>query len=86
MITVFNRRLLTTLFDQKQQGQLRSLLLQNQIEYLVKVINRKSPSVTISNSRARTGTFAENLSYEYQYNIYVKKSDYDKALACIRNN
>ncbi len=88
MLTMFNRRELIITYDMKRQAEVRDLLAQNDIDYYVKVINRKSPSPFFAGSRARTGTFGENLRLEYEYIIYVNKSDYGIASAIIsrRNN
>lgn len=83
MITIFNRKELVTTFDMKKQVKVRDLLSQFKIPYTVHIFNRKSPSPFDAGSRARTGTFGENLQLEYQYTIFVKKSDYEKADAVI---
>lgn len=83
MITIFNRKELVTTFDMKKQVKVRDLLVQFKIPYTVRVLNRKSPSPFDAGSRARTGTFGENLQLEYQYTIFVKKVDYEKANAII---
>ncbi|MFT4107873.1 MAG: hypothetical protein QM657_19145 [Lacrimispora sp.] len=83
MITIFNRKELTSTFDMKTQVKVRELMAQYHIPYSYKVINRKSPSPFSAGSRARTGTFGENLQLAYEYTIYVKKIDYEKANAII---
>ena len=82
MITIFNRREVLSTFDMKKQSEARQLLAQNGI----KVINRKRPSPFSAGSRAYTGTFGERLEFEYEYTIYVKKSDYDKASYILGTN
>ena len=86
MITIFNRREVLSTFDMKKQSEARQLLAQNGIDYDIKVINRKSPSPFSAGSRAYTGTFGERLEFEYEYTIYVKKSDYDKASYLLGTN
>lgn len=81
MITVFNRKELTSTFDMHEQVRIRELMDKNNIPHSVKVINRKSPSPFDAGSRARTGTFGENLKMEYEYIVYVRKIDYEKARA-----
>lgn len=83
MITIFNRKELIITFDMQRQAKIRDLMVQYSIPYSIKVINRKSPSPFDAGSRARTGTFGENLQLEYEYIIYVKKIDYEKANAII---
>ncbi len=84
MLTIFNRRELTITYDLARQAEVRERLVQNGIQYTVRVINRKSSSPFAAGMRARTGTFGEKLQLEYQYIIYVRKSDYEKAAAIIR--
>jgi len=79
MITVFNRKELTITFDMKKQAEIRDLLALHKIPYTVNVINRKSPSPMAAGSRARTGTWSEDLTVAYEYIFYVKKTDYQKA-------
>lgn len=83
MITIFTRKELISTYDMKRQAEVRDLLAQNDIPYTIKVINRKSPSPFDAGSRARTGTLGENLQMEYEYIIYVKKTDYEKADAIV---
>ena len=83
MLTIWTRREFTVTYDMKQQSEIRDLLSQHGIDYSVRVINRKSPSPFAAGSRARTGTFGENLQMAYEYIIYVRKSDYDMAVAVI---
>ena len=83
LITIFNRKELIITFDMQRQAKIRDLMVQYSIPYSIKVINRKSPSPFDAGSRARTGTFGENLQLEYEYIIYVKKIDYEKANAII---
>lgn len=80
MITIFNRRELTINFDIKKQVKARDLMTQNNIPYLIKIINRKGSSAFAG---GRTGTFEANLQGRYEYVVYVKKSDYKQALAII---
>lgn len=83
MITIFNRKMLISTYDMKKQEEIRNLLGQFKIPYSINVVNRKSPSPFYTGSRARMGTFGENLKLEYQYTIFVKKADYEKAYAII---
>ncbi len=83
MITIFNRKEVCLTYDLKKQSEVRDILHANGIDYTVKVLNRKSPSPIAAGSRARTGTFREDLSKEYEYKIYVHRDDYEKACALI---
>ncbi len=84
MITILNRKELIVTFSMERQAEIREILASKNVEYYVKVVNRKSPSPMAGGSRGRTGTFGENLNLAYEYIIYVKKSDYDQAAYLIR--
>ncbi len=84
MITIFNRKELTIAFSMKRQSEIREILRVNNIDYHIKTINRKSPSVFSTGERARTGTYGENLELSCEYIIYVKKQDYEQALHVTR--
>lgn len=79
MLTIWNRKELMTTYDLKQQAKIRELLSSHQIDYMVKVVNRKSPSPLGAGSRARTGTFGEDLNMQNAYIIYVLRKDYERA-------
>lgn len=83
MVTIFNRRELLSTFSIKEQGEIRDILSQNNIDYHMKTVNRNSPSAMSAGSRGRTGTCGQNPAYECEYTIYVKKGDYEAArFAC----
>ena len=82
MLTIFNRKELLLTDDMKRQSDVRDLLAQNGVDYAVKTISRQSPTGPDS-SRARTGSFGIDLSRAYEYRIYVRKSDYEKAKSLI---
>ncbi len=84
MITIFNREELINTFSMKKQSEVRNILADHGIAYKIKTINRKSASPMSPGSRARTGTFGENLELAYEYIIYVKREDYEKASYLIR--
>ena len=84
MVTVFNRKELMMTFDLNEQVRIRNLLADHGIDYYIKTINRTSPSPLSVGSRGRTGTFGLNQNNVYEYKIYVKKEDYDKAIFFIR--
>lgn len=83
MITWFNRKELLVTYDMKKQNEVRTLLQNNRIDYRVKVISRGNPSPFAAGTRARTGSFGEDPALHYEYKIYVKKDDYDKALSLL---
>lgn len=83
MITIFNRKELLITYDMKLQSEVRTILQNNKIEYTVKVKNLLSPSPAGGKSRAHTGSFGVDLSKAYEYKIYVKQTDYEKASSLI---
>ena len=82
MLTIFNRKELLLTDDMKRQSDVRDLLAQNSINYAVKTISRQSPTVPDSSPHA-PGSFGIDLSRAYEYRIYVRKSDYEKAKSLI---
>lgn len=83
MITIFNRRELICTNDMKKQAKVREQLSQFKIPYLVNVVDGRSPSLFITGHIGRIGTFGNHVKLEYQYRIFVKKKDYEKADAVI---
>lgn len=84
VIHFFNRKQLYTTFDMKKQADIKDILQKNNIECYTKVINRKSSSSFSSGSRMRTGTLGENTNLEYEYILFVKKSDFKEADSLIQ--
>lgn len=80
MISIFNRKELLITYDMKIQSDVRIILKNHEIEYKVKVKNILSPTPLSSGSRAHMGSAGIDLSRAYEYKIYVKASDYEKAL------
>lgn len=78
MISIFNRKELLITYDMKKQSDVRTVLKNHKIEYKVKSI--LSPTPLSSGSRAHMATVGIDLSKAYEYKIYVKISDYEKAL------
>ncbi len=84
MITIFNRTELKITYCMKEQMDLREFLASKNIDYSIKVVNRKSPSPFASGARSRTGTIGEKIDLSYEYIFYVKKDDYALAQAALR--
>ena len=79
MICMFNRKELLTTFSMERQARVRDVLAANGIEYRV-----RARSNTGGLSRSRTVLPGTNMETMYQYYIYVKRSDYEKAEHLIR--
>jgi hypothetical protein len=76
MIHLFNRKELLLTSSLEHQARVRDLLAANKIPYRVK---------TSSNlSRSRTVLPGMRMDVRYQYRIYVKKEDYEKAKYVLR--
>lgn len=63
----------------KEQAEVKAILSQNKIKYFVRIINRMSPSPFSKGTRARMGSFGQNMDLNYEYIIYVHKKDYEQA-------
>ena len=63
----------------EEQTAIRNALVAAGVDYRVKVINRMSPSPVAAGSRARTGTLGQKQDLTYEYIIYVRRKDWDKA-------
>lgn len=83
MIHLLNRKELATTFYMKEQAAIRQMLDEHHIEYTMKVVNRNS-SGAFNDTRARTGTFGQDMNIAYQYIFYVRKEDYEKGKAVLR--
>lgn len=76
---IFNKKELIVVFDMEEQERIKQILEQNSIPYTVKVCNRRSSSSVALGSRGRTGSLGEKLDLEYEYQIFVKKEDFERA-------
>ena len=83
MITIFNRKELMITTDMKRQSDIRNILANNHINYVIKTTNLQNAPVAGAN-RGRTGSFGINQDYSYEYKIFVHKKDYGKAKLLIR--
>ncbi len=85
MITIFNRRELINTFSLPKQSEIRDILSNNKIEYIVRTVNRRSLSPFLPGTRGITGSFGEKAELMYEYVIYVKKQDYEQACRLIHS-
>ena len=84
MITIFKRKELLITYDMNKQSEVRTILQNHKIEYNVKVKNLLSPTPLSSGSRAHAGSLGVDLKKSYEYKIYVKKSDYERAISLMK--
>lgn len=78
MIALFNRCELTMTHSMKRQGEIRTLLAANGIDYRLKT-RGQDDSLTRTDIRARTGSAGIDPEHQYLYTFYVHKNDYEKA-------
>ena len=76
MIHLFNRKELLLTSSMERQARARDMLAANKIPYLV----RTSSNI----SRSRGVIPGMRMDMLYQYRIYIKKDDYEKARHLIR--
>lgn len=86
MITFFNRKELTMIISMETLAKHRAILEANGIEHTVKTTNLQAATMAgmgAESRRGRGGSFgiAQNASYEYR--LYVRKDDYEKAKALL---
>lgn len=83
MITVFNRRELYVTFDMKKFQEIRTALEQAGIAYTYRTVSQNGSAGIAPNNRTRMGSIGVNLEKDLEYLVYVKKSDFEKALHLI---
>ena len=79
MIHIFNRKELLITWSMTELAAIRDILTSNHIEYTVKTGNLARSSAFSAGTRTRTGSFGIRTDAMYQYSVYVKCSDYEKA-------
>ena len=83
MITIFNRKRLFSSFSVKAQASLREALAAHKIPYIVNAVNIAG-GFGRADIRAAAGGVGRNLDYAYEYVIYVRKKDYQRAEDLLR--
>lgn len=83
MLTILNRRELIITYDMNKQSDVRNILAQNNIDYVIKTRNVQGSSA-FGSHRGKYGSVGINQDYSYEYKIYVHKKDYEKAVWLIR--
>ena len=84
MLTPLNRKELTVTYSLKEQARIRDILSANGIDYNIKTLNTTSPSPMTAGRRAILGNFGIDQSVAYEYKIYVKKDELERARYLIR--
>ena len=83
MITIANRKELLVTYDMNEQARVRNILTETGIDYTIKTVNLTSPTPLSGASRGRTGGAGVKSESMYEYHIYVKKTEYERASAAI---
>ena len=81
MITIWNRREVAVTMDMRCQADIRSALKEQGIPYAFRTKNLAGSG----GARGRMGSFGMNMAAAYEYKIYVRKEDAERALALIRD-
>lgn len=79
MIHILNRKELLITWNLAELSKIRDILASNHVEYTVKTRNMGRTSLYGAGSRARTGSFGINADAMYQYTVYVKREDHERA-------
>lgn len=79
MITILNRKEVFTSFSLEEQVNARQILSKNRIPHVVRTEEAYGGKSLLQSSRARYGTFGQNMNFSYQYYIYVNRKDYEEA-------
>ena len=78
MIILLNRKELLLTHSLEQQAKVREILQAEEIDYDVKTRNSQNRG-SISSRRGQHGSFGMNMDAYYEYRIFVKKADYERA-------
>ena len=79
MITIFNRRELTSTFDMAEQARVRAVLAQAGIKYVYKMTDQ-----SFRGAHSRGGAGLDCVSSTIQHTIYVHKTKWEEAAFLIR--
>lgn len=79
MIMFWNRKEIYVGHSMQEFNRIRDALNTNRIKYEYRIINQSS-------SRARFGTFNENMEYTRLYYLYVHKGNYEEAYNLLFNH
>lgn len=86
MVTIFNRKELVRTYDMKRYARVKALLVQNDIDYDVRVISSRESSMWSANARLQNFSMPGNEALANEYIIYVKRKDYEKALFYVKES
>ena len=86
MITMLNRKSVYIGHDMKRFSEIRNLLAEEGIDYKYKVKNQMGErSGEHGTVRSNMGMLGQDSSLDYEYEIFVHKDDYEKAVRLVEN-
>lgn len=84
MLTIFNRESVYLGRDMKEFGAVRERLAQQNIHYSYKVKNQMTQWIFPGTMRGRTGSLGQDSSLQYEYEVFVHKRDYERAMLALK--
>jgi len=83
LITIFNRKELYITYSMEEQARIRNLLSSHNIDYTLSTLSVYDILSILANTMQSSprGAYGRRDFNQTQYRFYVKKSDYDEALA-----
>ena len=86
MITVFNRKSLTSTVHPGMRSKIEDVLAKNKIDYYLKISNLADGNIVQMTRRTDDGGLHGNHNdYTREYKFYVRKSEHQKALNALRD-
>ena len=86
MITMLNRKSVYIGRDMKRFSEIRDLLAQKGIDYKYRVKNQMGEwSGEHGTLRSNIGSMGQDSSLDYEYEIFVHKDDYERAVQLVNN-
>ena len=84
MITIFNRKEVCITYDMNRQAEIRNILQGANIDYIIRTKNRTETMLVRGGTRAYTGSWGNRQMMDYEYQLYVHKDYYARALYLMR--
>ena len=85
MITIFNRAEVAITYNAAKQKEIRQALRDCGIKSKIRVHNTTRSMGRTSGTRGRMGAAGVNAASGYEYKIYVKRADLEKAQDVVRS-
>ena len=84
VITLFNRKTVYLGCDLKQFSAVRDTLAAHGVDYAIKTKNRMGQWTGRGTLRGQTGSLGQPADAMYEYEVFVHKDDYEKAMHLIQ--